>query len=119
MRRNVTCLSSALALPSLPVFWNKARNNNAGNDLMADTGNDGAALAATQEGVLDTRTIQILGIMIAHDGRAAFLRAPHGAVARVHVGDSVFGLRVTGIDDRQVTVIDRWQQSSALTLPGD
>ncbi len=84
---------------------------------MAETDNSLAATAATLDGVLDLRALQLLGVMEAHDGLAALLRSPRGQIARLQVGDEAFGIRITAIGADRITVTDSRGQSGALVLP--
>ena len=84
---------------------------------MAETDNSLAATAATLDGVLDLRALQLLGVMEAHDGLAALLRSPRGEIARLQVGEEAFGIRITAIGADHITVTDSRGQSGALALP--
>ena len=76
-----------------------------------------AGQTATISDVLDMSTLQLLGVMQAHDGLAALVRSPRGQIARLHVGEEAFGITIVAIGDDRVTVTNRWGQSEALALP--
>ena len=84
---------------------------------MAESDNTRAEQAATLTGVLDLSILQLLGVIEGNDGPSALLRAPSGAIALLPVGGEAFGIRVTGIADDRVTVLDSRGQSAALSLP--
>ncbi|WP_333714414.1 hypothetical protein [Yoonia sp.] len=79
--------------------------------------NDVAAAAATQQDVLDMQTLQVLGVMQAHDGLAALIRSERGEIARVLVGEEVFGMMITAIGDDSVILTNRQGQTEALAIP--
>ncbi len=84
---------------------------------MAETTAPLAGQHATRDDVLDLRSLQVLGIIQAHDGTTALLRSSRGQVARVHVGDAAFGMQVTAIGTDRVMLTNRWGQTEALLLP--
>jgi hypothetical protein len=84
---------------------------------MAETVNDAAAAAATLQDVLDLSSLQLLGVMQAHDGPIALIRSSRGDIARLHVGEVAFGVTITAIGDDTVILTNRWGQTEALGLP--
>lgn len=72
---------------------------------------------ATLPDTIALRALSVIGVMDAHDGAAALLRSSRGQVARVQVGDSVFGVEIRAIDNSQVVLTDRWGQTQSLALP--
>ena len=79
-----------------------------------------AALAganATLPDALELRSLTVIGLMDAHDGTAALLRSSRGQIARVHVGDTAFGVQITAISDAQIMLTDRWGRTQSLALP--
>lgn len=76
-----------------------------------------AAANATMPDALALNQLSVIGVMDAHDGTAALLRSARGRIARVHVGDEAFGVRITAIGDDQVLLTNRWGQTQALQLP--
>ena len=84
---------------------------------MAETVNDAAAAAATLEGALDMHTLQLLGVMDAHDGPAALIRSSRGQIARLHLGEEAFGYTITAIGEDSVILTNRWGQTESLGLP--
>ena len=86
---------------------------------MSDPTNDPALAAekATMPDALALDTLSVIGLINAHDGAIALLRSARGDVARVHVGDEVFGVQITAIGDAQVLLTNRWGQTRALELP--
>ena len=84
---------------------------------MAEPDNALAGQNATRDDVLDLHALQLLGLIIAHDGPTALLRSSRGEIARLHLGEEAFGVRVTAIGEDRVMVTNRWGQTEALTLP--
>lgn len=86
---------------------------------MAQTQSDTALAAqqATMPDALSLHTLSVIGLIEAHDGPAALLRSSRGDVARVHVGDEAFGVRVTAIGPELVLLTDRWGRTQSLQLP--
>ena len=83
---------------------------------MAEQDNALAGQAATRSDVIDLGSLQLIGVINAHDGLTALLRSSGGEFARVQVGDSAFGVQVLAIDDAQVMVRNRWGQNEAVPL---
>lgn len=54
--------------------------------------------AATQKNALPRRGLVLLGTFVKPDGPYALIRASNGRITRVRPGDSVGGLRITGIE---------------------
>ncbi len=81
------------------------------------TDNGLAGVKATTPDALDLYALAVIGVMDAHDGTSALLRSSRGQVARVHVGDEAFGVRITAIGDNQVLLTDRWGRTQSLVLP--
>ena len=76
-----------------------------------------AGQAATLPEAIDLHSLQVIGIIAAHDGPTALLRSSRGQFARVQVGESAFGVEVLAIDDSQVMLKNRWGQSEAKSIP--
>lgn len=76
-----------------------------------------AGVTATMPNALDLSGLTVIGVMDAHDGVSALLRSSRGQIARVHVGDEAFGVRVNAIGDDQVLLTDRWGRTQSLALP--
>lgn len=76
-----------------------------------------AEAKATLPDALELNTLSVIGLMEAHDGVAALLRSSRGQIARVSVGDEVFGVQVTAIGDAQILLTDRWGRTQSLALP--
>ena len=76
-----------------------------------------AEAKATLPDALELNTLSVIGLMEAHDGVAALLRSSRGQIARVSVGDQVFGVQVTAIGDAQILLTDRWGRTQSLALP--
>ena len=76
-----------------------------------------AEAKATVPDALELNTLSVIGLMEAHDGVAALLRSSRGQIARVSVGDEVFGVQVTAIGDAQILLTDRWGRTQSLALP--
>lgn len=85
------------------------------SDEQANAGQPG--VTATMPNALDLNGLAVIGVMEAHDGAFALLRSSRGQIARVHVGDEAFGVRVTAIGNDQVLLTDRWGRSQSLALP--
>ena len=76
-----------------------------------------AEAKATMPDALELNALSVIGLMDAHDGVAALLRSSRGQIARVSVGDEVFGVQITAIGDKQILLTDRWGQTQSLALP--
>jgi len=76
-----------------------------------------AGVNATMPEALELNTLSVIGVMDAHDGMAALLRSARGEIARVTVGDAVFGVQVTAIGEDQVLLTDRSGRTQSLALP--
>ncbi len=76
------------------------------------------AVNATRPDVLALRSLTVIGVMQAHDGKAAILRSGRGQIARVQAGTRVFGVTVTAIGDDHVVLADRSGQTQAVGVPG-
>jgi Tfp pilus assembly protein PilP len=76
-----------------------------------------AEAKATMPDALELNTLSVIGLMEAHDGVAALLRSSRGQIARVSVGDEVFGVQITAIGDAQILLTDRWGRTQSLALP--
>lgn len=76
-----------------------------------------AAEKATMPDALTLNALSVIGLINAHDGATALLRSARGEVARVQVGDEVFGVSITAIGETQVLLTNRWGQTHALALP--
>ncbi len=76
-----------------------------------------AGANATMPDALTLNDLSVIGLINAHDGATALLRSSRGQIARVHVGDEAFGVRITAISDQQVILTNRWGQTEALQLP--
>lgn len=76
-----------------------------------------AGTKATLPDTLELRALSVIGLMDAHDGIAALLRSSRGEIARVRVGDSAFGVKITAIGDAQILLTDRWGRTQSLALP--
>lgn len=85
---------------------------------MSDTTSALVAANATRADVLDLRSLTVIGVMHAHDGRAAILRSARGRIARVQAGAQVFGVTVTAIADNHVILADRSGQAQTVGVPG-
>lgn len=84
---------------------------------MSDPNPTLAGQKATISEALDLHSLSVIGLMQAHDGKAALLRSSRGQIARVSVGQEAFGVRVTAIDDDQILMTDRWGRTQSLALP--
>jgi len=83
-----------------------------------DTANAGlAGVNATVADALALNALAVIGVMDAHDGASALLRSSRGQIARVHVGDEAFGVRITAIGADQILLTDRWGRTQTLALP--
>lgn len=77
-----------------------------------------AAENATMADALDMRSLTLIGVIEGQEGPAALLRSSRGAIARVSLGEQVFGVQITAIGEEQVILTNRWGQSETLVLPG-
>ena len=84
---------------------------------MSEPNNALAGQKATVPEAIDLRALSLIGIMDAHDGKAALLRSSRGQIERVSIGEEAFGVRITAIGDDQVLMTDRWGRSQSLALP--
>ena len=80
-------------------------------------GADVAAAKATLPDALALNELSVIGLMNTSNGQAALLRSSRGDIARVTVGEEVFGVRVTAISDEQILLTNRWGRTEALALP--
>ena len=84
---------------------------------MADPDPTLAGQKATTHMALDLTALSVIGVMQAHDGKAALLRSAQGQIARVLVGQDAFGIRITAIGDNQILTTDRWGRTQSLEIP--
>ena len=70
----------------------------------------------TQDGVLDTRTLSLIGTMGTDTLRGALVRFPNGRIEKVTVGDNLRGNRIDAIEPERL-LMSRNGRQSILEMP--
>ncbi|PKP79833.1 MAG: hypothetical protein CVT80_14550 [Alphaproteobacteria bacterium HGW-Alphaproteobacteria-2] len=76
------------------------------------------ARAATEEGQIALRKINLVGVYGAPGDRRALVRLGNGRYVKIEVGDELDGGRVAAIGERDITYVKRGE-ALRLAMPGD
>ncbi len=80
------------------------------------TNTTAAEAHATEEGLLDTKQMALIGTMGTEMARRALIRLPSGAIRKVTVGDTLRGRRIDAIQPDRL-FMSRNGQQSILEMP--